>query len=143
MDLSVIIVNWNTRELVLESLRSLYRAWMNGSMEVFVVDNGSSDGSVEAIRAAFPGAILIEKRKNLGFASANNEAIRYARGKYILLLNTDGVKSGRVRLIAVLCLDPAGVASNLGNADLINYSQERVCSPAFGSQVSDRGGVIG
>ncbi len=94
MDLSVIIVNWNTRELVLESLRSLYRAWMNGSMEVFVVDNGSSDGSVEAIRAAFPGAVLIEKRKNLGFASANNEAIRYARGKYILLLNTDVILQG-------------------------------------------------
>jgi len=94
MELSVIIVNWNTRELVLESLRSLYGARTNFPMEVFVVDNGSSDGSIEAIRAAFPGVLLVEKRRNLGFARANNEALRYARGKYILLLNTDVILQG-------------------------------------------------
>ncbi len=58
-------------------------------MEVFVVDNGSSDDSVEAIRAAFPRVILVENKKNLGFARANNEALRRGGGNYFLLLNTD------------------------------------------------------
>ena len=94
MDLSVIIVNWNTRQLVLESLQSLYGAIGDFSMEVFVVDNGSSDGSVEAIRPAFPRVILVENRKNIGFAKANNGALRRARGKYFLFLNTDVILQG-------------------------------------------------
>lgn len=94
MDLTVIIVNWNTRQLVVESLQSLYGAIGDFSMEVFVVDNGSSDGSVEAIRAAFPRVMLIEKTKNIGFAKANNEALCRARGKYFLLLNTDVILQG-------------------------------------------------
>jgi GT2 family glycosyltransferase len=89
LDLSIIIVNWNTRELVLECLRSLFAATSDISMEVFVVDNGSSDDSVEAIRAAFPRVVLFEKKKNLGFARANNEALRQGGGNYFLLLNTD------------------------------------------------------
>lgn len=88
-DLSVVIVNWNTRELVLESLRCLYMARGALSMEVFVVDNGSRDSSVQAVRAAFPEVIVIEKERNLGFAKANNEALRRAVGRYFLLLNTD------------------------------------------------------
>lgn len=94
MDLSAIIVNWNTRQLVLESLQSLYRATGDFSMEVFVVDNGSTDGSVEAIRTAFPRVILVENTKNIGFARANNAALHRARGKYFLLLNTDVILQG-------------------------------------------------
>ena len=89
MDLSVIIVNWNTRDLVLDCLRSLYEGVGNPSMEVFVVDNGSSDGSVEAIRMAFPGVALIENKKNLGFAKAVNAALGHTVGECIMLLNSD------------------------------------------------------
>lgn len=89
VDVSAIMVNWNTKDLVLASLRHLYGTAKNLSMEVFVVDNGSSDGSVEMIRVAFPRVILIENNKNLGFARASNQALRRATGKYILLLNTD------------------------------------------------------
>jgi hypothetical protein len=89
MELSTIIVNWNTRELVLQALGSLYAAPADLGMEVFVVDNGSSDGSVEAIRSAFGHAILVQNGRNLGFAAAANKAIRLARGRYLLLLNTD------------------------------------------------------
>ena len=94
MDLSVIIVNWNTRELVLESLRSLHGTTGGLSIEVFVVDNGSSDGSVESIRTAFPRVVLVQNTKNIGFARANNQVLGRARGRYILLLNTDGILQG-------------------------------------------------
>jgi GT2 family glycosyltransferase len=60
-------------------------------MEVFVVDNGSVDGSPEMVRVSFPGVFLIENRRNLGFAKANNEALRKAKGAYCLLLNSDTV----------------------------------------------------
>jgi hypothetical protein len=89
MDLSIIIVNWNTRDLLLECLRSLHEARAGLSVEVFVVDNGSSDGSVEAVRGAFPDVLPIENKKNLGFAKASNAGLRRSKGKYILLLNTD------------------------------------------------------
>ncbi|MBW2056322.1 MAG: glycosyltransferase family 2 protein [Deltaproteobacteria bacterium] len=100
MELSVIIVNWNTRDLVLECLRSLYRDTSGLSTEVLVVDNGSCDGSAESIRAAFPGVILIENSRNLGFARAGNQGLARSRGRYILFLNTDGlVQEGAVRLL--------------------------------------------
>ena len=89
MDISVIIVNWNTRELLLNCLRSVYQTVRDISFEVWVVDNGSSDGSVEAVRSEFPGVHLIENRKNLGFAAANNQALRRMTGRYALLLNSD------------------------------------------------------
>lgn len=89
-DISYIIVNWNTRELLLSCLGSVFDHTKDVSFEVYVVDNGSADGSAEAVTARFGNRVhLIENRDNLGFARANNQAIARASGNYIVLLNSD------------------------------------------------------
>ena len=85
---SILIVNWNTRELVLECLRSLPTQGTGPSYEVVVVDNGSVDGSGEALSRQ-TGITLIRNERNLGYAAAVNQAYRRASGDFILLLNSD------------------------------------------------------
>lgn len=87
--LSIIIVNYKVRELLIRCLDCLYKASVGMEVEVFVVDNASGDDSEIYVRDNFPDAIYIASPINLGFAKANNLAIRRARGKYILLLNPD------------------------------------------------------
>ena len=89
MDLSVIIVNYNTKELLQKCLESVFASKTGFKFEVLVSDNGSKDGSVEMIRQNFPQVKLIENNANLGFSKGNNVAIRQALGKYVLLLNSD------------------------------------------------------
>lgn len=92
MKLSVIIVNYNVKHFLEQALSSVCKAAENvQSAEVFVVDNASSDGSVEYIRAHFPDINLIASDKNLGFARANNLAIMQSKGEYVLLLNPDTI----------------------------------------------------
>lgn len=88
-ELSIIIVNWNTRDLTLACLRSLFDQTRETAFEVLLVDNGSHDGSAAAIAAAFPQVRLFAEAKNHGFAAANNLAAHHAKGRYILLLNSD------------------------------------------------------
>lgn len=95
MDLSIVIINWNTRDLLAGCLRSIYETANDLAFEVFVVDNASADGSAAMVRERFPQVHLIENRENVGFARANNQAIQQATGRYVLLLNSDTeVKSG-------------------------------------------------
>jgi GT2 family glycosyltransferase len=111
MDLSVIIVNWNTGELLANCLESVYSSQVSVvrrhaglrtdhqplAIEVFVVDNASTDGSLAMVRERFPQVRLIENHENVGFARANNQAIRLSqacpepgrRSRYVLLLNSD------------------------------------------------------
>jgi GT2 family glycosyltransferase len=89
VDLSIIIVNWNSGSDLLSCLESLYAHSLAGTMEVFVVDNGSEDGSPELIRRVLPQAVLIEVGANLGFAKAANLGWRHAQGEYVLFLNPD------------------------------------------------------
>ena len=91
MDLSIIIVNWNTKQLLDNCLASIYRETQNIFFEIFVVDNASSDGSAEMVTQKYPSVRLIQNQKNIGFAAANNQAIKQARGKYILVLNSDTI----------------------------------------------------
>jgi N-acetylglucosaminyl-diphospho-decaprenol L-rhamnosyltransferase len=86
--LSIVIVNWNTRDLLLALLGRLFTSPAIAS-EVLVVDNLSSDGSVAAVRAAFPQAIVLPQATNGGFAFGVNRGLERARGRWILLLNTD------------------------------------------------------
>jgi GT2 family glycosyltransferase len=89
LDLSIIIVNWNTRDLLTRCLQSVYDTTRNLDFKVIVVDNASTDGSQEMVRQEFPDVRLIANAENLGFAKANNQAIRRSRGRYVLLLNSD------------------------------------------------------
>src|SRR6267154_41977 len=91
--LSVIVVNWNVRDLLRDCLHSLQEQMLlpPAAWEVIVVDNNSSDASVEMIAQEFPTAVLLANQDNLGFAKANNQAFGMCRGKYILLLNPDTI----------------------------------------------------
>ena len=88
---SIIVVSYNTREMTLDCLRSVYAETKSTDFELIVVDNQSSDGSADAIASEFPEARLIRSEDNLGFAMANNVAAREAKGHYLLLLNPDTV----------------------------------------------------
>jgi len=88
-ELSVIIINRNTAHLLLTCLEHIFRSDLGEKPEVLVVDNGSSDDSVAKVKTAYPGVIILEAGKNLGFAAANNVAAKLARSRYLLLVNTD------------------------------------------------------
>jgi GT2 family glycosyltransferase len=89
VDLSVIVVSYNTRELLATCLDSIFTATYAGSREVWVVDNASADGSAEMVAAQFPDSRLLRNSVNRGFAAANNQALALAGGRLILLLNSD------------------------------------------------------
>lgn len=92
MKLSVVIVNYNVKHFLEQCLYSACKAAGNvQSAEIFVVDNASSDGSVEYLKERFPNVVFIASNKNLGFARANNMAIRQSKGEYVLLLNPDTI----------------------------------------------------
>jgi len=91
MDVSIIIVNWNTRELLSQCLQSIYASRTTKEIEVWVVDNGSTDGSVEMVRENFPQVEITVNEKNVGFAHANNQAIKRSSGDTVMLLNPDTV----------------------------------------------------
>jgi GT2 family glycosyltransferase len=75
IDLSIIIVNWNTKQLLLNCIASIYRTVHRSSFEIIMVDNGSTDGSVEAVSQTYPAVMIIANTANLGFAKANNAAL--------------------------------------------------------------------
>ena len=113
MVLTIVIINWNTREDLLSCLCSIADELKTAEKEVFVVDNGSQDGSAEAVRREYPWANVLENETNLGFAKAANIALRQMKGRYALLLNPDTQLRKRAieRLIAFMDHHPvAGVA---------------------------------
>jgi hypothetical protein len=89
LDVSIIVVNWNTREMTLDCLRTVFAETHTANFEVILVDNGSADGSAQAIAREFPQVRLMAETTNHGFAVANNMAAKIARGRRLLLLNTD------------------------------------------------------
>jgi len=89
MKLSVVIVNWNTGDLLARCLQSVYRNLSAPDLEVIVIDNASTDGGPQMVGEKFPRATLISNPENVGFAKANNQGIRMSAGEYILLLNPD------------------------------------------------------
>jgi GT2 family glycosyltransferase len=109
LDISIILVSFNTRDVLRESLQSIERETGNLRIETFVVDNNSSDGSVEMVQAEFPHVRVLRSEVNLGFGSANNVALKLAKGRYIVLLNSD----------AFLCPDSLKLSVEHMDADLL------------------------
>ena len=105
MDLSIIIVSWRVKEKLRANLAALFQSETSFKYEVIVIDNDSGDGSVEMVRAEFSSVRLIVNSANLGFAKANNQAIKQAAGKFILLLNPDMlVEAGTIEKMFIWAL---------------------------------------
>ena len=91
MDISIIIPSYNTKDLLVRCLESIFQSLKNAqfSYEVLVVDNASIDGSIEILNTKYPQVIKILNKENIGYGKANNQGIQKARGTYLLLLNSD------------------------------------------------------
>lgn len=89
VDVSIIIVSWNTCDILRDCLCSIYRETKRLKFEIIVVDNASSDGSADMVQSDFPDVTLIVELTNRGYAAGVNVGIRVAQGRYILVLNSD------------------------------------------------------
>lgn len=129
--LSIVIVSWNTSDLLAACLNSVYAFQPSESFEVWVVDNDSKDNSVQMVRDCFPQVVLIENENNVGFAQANNQAIDLCRGEYVLLLNPDTEVKANALDALVTFLDETPQAGGAGSR-LLNPdgSLQRSCHPA-------------
>ena len=114
MKLSVIIVNYNVRAYLEQCLRTVFEAMKGIDGEVYVVDNLSTDGSVEMVREKFPDVVLIANTENVGFSRANNQAIRLSKAEYVLLLNPDTVVGEDVFRKVIAFMDAHPKAGGLG-----------------------------
>ncbi len=114
MDLSVIIVNYNVKALLEQTLLSVYKAIGSLQVEIIVVDNASADDSCQMLKEKFPNVILIANKENLGFSRANNQGIEISIGRHVLLLNPDTVISEDTLVKTVYFLDHNPQAGALG-----------------------------
>lgn len=117
MELSIVIVSYNTAALTLACLESLKTA--DGGKEIWVVDNASTDDSVQRIRSQFPDAHLIVNETNRGFAAANNAALPHCHGRYIVFLNPDTIVKKDALLKAAAFMD-ANPHIGLAGAKILN-----------------------
>jgi len=121
MTLSIVIVNWNTRDYLLGALRSIYQNPPSFPFEVIVVDNASTDGSAQAVAREYPQVRLILNGTNEGYARGNNQGVAASTGKYVLLLNPDvvvwpGSLERAVTLLEHRC-EAGALAAKLVHAD--------------------------
>ena len=112
--LSVVIVNYNVKHFIEQCLFSVQKASENLACEVFVVDNNSVDGSVTLIKEKFPQVNLIVNKTNTGFSVANNQAVKLAKGEYVLLLNPDTVVQEDTFIKILAFMDAHPEAGGLG-----------------------------
>ncbi len=135
MKLSVIIVNYNVRHFLRQCLTSVVKSSKNIETEIFVVDNNSADGSVEMVKKEFPSVKIIANKENVGFSKANNQAIKLAKGEYILLLNPDTFVEENTFTLTVNYMDKhpevggLGVKMIDGNGDFLPESKRGLPTP--------------
>ncbi len=142
MDVSIIIVNYNTKRLLADCLNSIYEQTKDISFEVIVSDNGSKDGSIEMLKDNFPQVILIENNANLGFGAANNRGLAIAKGKYIFYLNSDTILLNNAVKIFFDYWENSPEKDSIGalGANLLNINKETIHSgglfPDYKSDIS-------
>jgi GT2 family glycosyltransferase len=129
IDLSIVVVNWNSLSLTTAALSSVAACAAGIECEIIVVDNGSRDGSVEALAQRFPQVALIANPDNRGFSRANNQGMRVARGRYVVLLNNDTVQIGNALGEAVRYMDGHPDVGALGIRHL-NADEARSVQPS-------------
>lgn len=105
MDLSIAIVSYNTRTLILDCLRSVFESTLTTKFQVIVVDNDSKDATVEAIRTSYPRVHIIANHENRGFSKGVNQALAVSTGRYLLMLNSDTRMREQALDRMVGCLD--------------------------------------
>lgn len=105
LDLSIIIVSFNTRQILLACLESVYARTRDLAFEVLVIDNNSADGSADAVKERFPSVGLIRNPENRGLSSAYNQGIKASRGRYLVFLNSDTILTENSFLKIVRYLD--------------------------------------
>ena len=140
MDISIIVVSFNTKELVHDCLASLFETVKGVAFEVWLVDNNSTDGTVAAVEEEYPEVNIIKNNNNLGFAAANNQALTGMKGRYALLLNSDTVLTrGAVKELYDFMETHAGVAMACGQLLNENGSKQNSISnyPTLLSLVSN------
>ena len=126
-DVSIILVNYKTKDLTRNCINSIVEKTQNLSYEIFVVDNDSQDGTCEMIKTEFPWVKLIENPKNSGFGAANNLAIRQSSSKYVFLLNTDTILVNNA--IKILCdFMDSNITVGACGANLYDENMEHVHS---------------
>ena len=126
MKLSIVIVSYNVRSYLEQCLDSVQKAAEGLETEVFVVDNASSDDTVEVIGSRYPWVQLIANKENLGFARANNIAIRQAQGEYVLLLNPDTTVAEHTLREAIAFMDNHPQA---GGAGVMMHNEDGTRAP--------------
>jgi GT2 family glycosyltransferase len=132
MDLSVIILNYNTKEHLRKCLNSIRQTKTAFQIEIIVADNGSQDGSLGMVKQDFPEVKIVDNNANLGFAKGNNLAIKQASGKYILLLNSDTTVDARTFDETIRYLDAHPQVGALGAKVLLPDGQlDKACRRRF------------
>lgn len=132
-DISVVIVNYNVKDLVDNCISSIYKANNTGlRIEIFFVDNNSIDGSVEHIAGKYPGVKIIANDKNVGFSSANNSALSQAAGRYFLILNPDTVlEEGTFEKMIKFCEEHPDAGAVSSKLILANGKLDSACRRSF------------
>lgn len=133
MDVSVIIVNYNVKDLLDNCISSIYKSNIsNYEIEIYLVDNNSIDGSVNHIRNKYPGVKIIANPSNLGFSKANNQALKLAIGKYILILNPDTyLEEGTFEKLIKFCENNEKIGAVTSKLILENGKLDSACKRSF------------
>jgi len=132
LDVSIIIVNYNTKKLVINCIESIINQTLNLTFEIIVVDNASIDGSPQLIKSTYPQVILIESKTNLGFGRANNLGVTKAQGKYLFFLNSDTILLNNAILALLNFNEKNSAILNIGISGGILLDENKLETGSFG-----------